>query len=461
MSDVLSQLLEALGPDVVSTGDAIPARYRHDWSGLAPVLPLALLRPRNTEEVSKALAICNATGTPVTPQGGLTGISGGAHPDAAAVSLSLDRMNRIEGVDPEMATLTVEAGVILQAAQAAAAEAGLMLGYDLGARGSCTVGGTIATNAGGNQVIRYGMAREHILGLEVVLADGTVVNAMNRMIKNNAGLDTKQLFIGSEGLLGVVTRAVLRLQPRPPFTATAFCGCPDLPAGLRLLTAARKALGPALTSFEVMWPSFYHFMSDGTHQRRILAEEHGIYVIVEASAFTETAAREMLETCLGAAMEEGDVADAVLAASGKDERALWAVRESVAEYPNLMGPINAFDIGIPLERMAEAVAALESGLKAKFPDAITLSYGHIGDSNLHLVVNVPSAGRQQPDKEIKGFVYGMTRDLAGTISAEHGLGLIKRAYLGYSRSPEEIALMHQVKAALDPNNILNPTKAFA
>ncbi|MFN3938855.1 MAG: FAD-binding oxidoreductase, partial [Gemmobacter sp.] len=257
------RLLAALGPDVVTSGGSVPEAHRHDWSGLAPVEPLALVRPRDTAGVATAVRLCHAAGVGIVPQGGRSGLCGGAHPVAGAIALSLDRMNRVVEIDAQGAVMVAEAGCVLQTAQAAAAEAGLMLAVDLGARGSCTIGGVISTNAGGNQVIRYGMARDQVLGLEAVLADGTILPAMNRLLKNNAGPDLKQLFIGSEGTLGIVTRAVLRLQARPTGTATAFCGVPGTEAVLALLGRLRAGLGPMLTSFEVMWPGFYDRMRAG------------------------------------------------------------------------------------------------------------------------------------------------------------------------------------------------------
>ncbi|MFN4098253.1 MAG: FAD-binding oxidoreductase [Pararhodobacter sp.] len=457
---VLAQLLDALGPDVVTPGPEVPERNRHDWAGLPPVTPLALIRPRNTAEVSTALRLCHETGTPVVPQGGLSGISGGAQPVAGAVALSLERMTRLISVDPQMATLTAEAGCVLQVAQEAAAVQGLMLAVDLGARGSCTLGGIVSTNAGGNQVLRYGMTRDHVLGLEAVLADGTVLQSMNTMLKNNAGLDLKQLFIGSEGLMGVVTQVVMRLQPKPTASATAFCGCADTAGVLALLARARAMLGPELVSFEVMWPSFYDLMREGSGARHPLSASYGAYVIVEAGGFDE-ALRDRLEACLAEALAAGEFTDAVLAGSKREERELWAVRESVAEYGRILGPLTAFDVGVPLARMAEAVTRLEAGIAARWPGARALSYGHLGDSNLHLVVNVPQAGAEQPAKEIKAFVYGEIRALEGTVSAEHGIGTIKRDYLPYSRTPEELATMRCLKAALDPKGILNPGKGFA
>ncbi|MCW4115252.1 FAD-binding oxidoreductase [Aurantimonas sp. MSK8Z-1] len=461
MDHRLALLGAHLGDDLVAAGDGIPERATHDWSGLPPVRPLALVRPRTTADVAATLKLCDAHGIALVPQGGLTGLAGGAHPVGDAVALSLERMNRIEEIDPAMATMTVEAGTVLQVAQAAAEDAGLFLALDLGARGSCTVGGNLATNAGGNRVIRYGMAREHVLGLEVALADGTVVSSLNKMLKNNAGYDSKQLFIGSEGTLGVITRAVLRLQPRPSFSTSALCGCRDFEAVLSLLKAMRAGLGPSLTSFEVMWPSFYDFMAGSLpHLPRPLAGRHGIYVVIEASGFDAEHEAARLEAVLGAALEAGDVEDAVLAASQTDVADLWAIRESVSEYSKVLGPITAFDVGLSAGRTGEVVEVLEAGLRARWADAIALSYGHIGDSNLHLVVHVPSAGLAQPGEAITGFVYDTIRRAGGTISAEHGIGLLKRKYLSYTRSDEELDLMRRMKRALDPKGILNPGKVL-
>lgn len=453
-------LTARFGPDVITTGDAIPAKYRADWAGLDPVLPVALARPRDTAEVSALLAACHAAGVPVVPQGGLTGISGAAHPEETGIVLSLERLNTIEEIDPDSGTMTAGAGVILETAQDAARDNGLMLGIDIGARGSCQLGGVLATNAGGNTVIRYGMARDHVLGLEVVLADGTVIDGMNTMLKNNAGLDLKQLFIGTEGLLGIITRCVLRLHPLPPARATAFLGCKDTASTIALLRAARAALGPMLSSFEVMWPSFFHYMSRATGLGSPLQGEHGTYIIIEATGFDDTYTRETLERFFETAFEQGLVEDGVLASSVKEERALWAVRESPAEYETVLGPVIPFDVGIPISHMDEAVTAIEAGIAELFPTARALSYGHIGDSNLHVVVNVPEAGRDQPHGPVKAKVYEIVRGLGGTISAEHGIGAIKRDYLAYSRTPEEIALMRTIKTVLDPKGILNPGKGF-
>lgn len=460
-SNIVEALKAELGPDVFF-GDDIPLRYHNDWAGLSSVLPLALVRPRTTQQVSIAMRICNQFKVPLTPQGGLTGLNGGARPIDGGVALSLDRMNAIEEIDTIMATMTVQAGVVLGGAQQAAEEAGLFLGLDLGARDSCMIGGNLSTNAGGNRVIRFGMAREHVLGLEVVLPDGTVVTSLNKMLKNNAGYDLKQLFIGSEGTLGIITRAVLRLQAKPAELASAFCGCPDFPSLLELLKSARQRMGSALTSFEVMWPSFYDFMTGNLPDlRRAFDEPHGVYVLIETGGRDAAENRLLLEQVLSDALEAGWVSDAVLPSSERETRDLWAVRESVSEYSKLMGPLTAFDVGLPTSAAGKVVGEIEVAMKARWPDAIALSYGHIGDSNLHVVCNIPSAGKEQPHKEITELVFGFVAREGGTISAEHGIGLLKKPYLKLSRTPEELALMAKIKQALDPNNVLNTGKVLS
>lgn len=368
-------------------------------------------------------------------------------------------MNSVVGIDVEQSTLTAQAGCVLETAQNAADEHGLLLGIDLGARGTCTLGGMISTNAGGNQVLRYGTTRENVLGLEAVLADGTVLPAMNSLLKNNVGIDLKQLFIGSEGLLGVVTQAVMRLQPRPTHSATAFVGCPDTKAMLALLSHARGTLGPALTSFEVMWPSFYDLMRSGIGAAHPLQGPHGLYVILEAGGF-DSSVTEQMEHSLAGAMEAGIVAEAVLARNAREERALWQVRESVAEYGRILGPLTPFDIGLSLSGLDEAVTRMDAALRERWPDVRALFYGHMGDSNLHLVVNVPDVP-SQPSKEIKSVIYDLTREYGGTVSAEHGIGTIKQDVIGHSRSPQELATMRTLKTAMDPRGILNPGRSFA
>ena len=458
-ADFLGRLTAALPSGTVVPGAEAPERYWHDWSGLAPVRPLAVVLPRETEHVAATLRLCHEAGIAAVPQGGLTGLAGGAHPIAGCVVLNLERMNGVEEVDPVMATITVKAGTPLATVQAAAEEAGFAFMLDLGARGSCAIGGNISTNAGGNRVIRYGMAREHVLGLEFVLADGTVVRSLNKMLKNNAGYDLKQMLIGSEGTLGVITRAVLRLQAKPTTVSTALCRVADYPAVLALLTGARKRLGPSLTAFEVMWPSFYETMYGGLPQlRRPFRTAGDIHVILEASGFDPGRDAERFEECLAALVEDGVLIDVIVAGSERETKEIWAVRESVSEYGRVLGRIIAFDIGLPTTTIGDFVERAIAALTARWPDVRALTYGHIGDSNLHLVVNVPSAGQHQPEHEVDDLVYDMAGAAGGTISAEHGIGTVKKPYLNRSRTPAELATMRRLKQALDPKGILNPGK---
>lgn len=450
-----------LGAGVVVVGADVPERYHLDASRLAPNAPAALVRPRTTEEVATTLRICQAHGVPVVPQGGMTGLAGGARPDSSAIALSLDRMTGVESVDAATATLSALAGTPLELVQRAADEAGFLCALDLGARGSCTIGGNLATNAGGNRVIRYGMVREMVLGLEAVLADGTVIHSLNRMQKNNTGYDLKQLFIGSEGTLGVITRVVLRLFPKPVSTCNAFVGLSSYEAVVRLLRAAQAGLGGTLSSFEVMWPGFHDTMIARVHGlRQPLAAPHALYTLIEAAGADPAPDAARFEAFLARMLEQGVIEDAVIAQSAADSKAMWAIRESVAEFRRVFpdGTVG-FDVSVPIGDMSRAVERMQGELRKRWPDIVMLPYGHIGDSNLHFVTSVPGM-RPQPKSEVDATVYGIVREFGGAISAEHGIGLTRREYLGHSRTPAEIALMRTLKAALDPLGILNPGKVL-
>ncbi|MEO7190308.1 MAG: FAD-binding oxidoreductase [Vicinamibacterales bacterium] len=459
-SALIDALAATLGMGQVVTGKAIDGRYLRDWMvAMSGGLPLALVRPRTTVEVATVLRLCHARRVAVVPQGGLTGLVGGATPVAGCVVISLDRMSGIEEIDEAASTLTALAGTPLQTVQEAALAAGLFFPLDLGARGSCQIGGTVATNAGGNRVIRYGMARDLVLGLEVVLADGTVVTSLNKLIKNNAGLDLKQIFIGSEGTLGVITRVVVRLHPRPRSLCTAFCAVPDYDSGLALLRHAREALGGTLSAFEMMWPDFYGMVTTRvTGMPRPLAPGLGLYVLIESLGGDQDADQTRFESMLGAASDAGLIVDASVAQSAAEARTFWQVRDASGEFPRILWPNIGFDLGIPARRLGAYVDACGQALRARWPAADTAFFGHIGDSNLHLSLKVCEG--DQPEEQIEALVYGLVRECGGTISAEHGIGLLKRRYLSYTRSVEELALMRTIKQALDPEGILNPGKIW-
>jgi FAD/FMN-containing dehydrogenase len=420
--------------------------------------PRAILCPSSTAEVSAILGLCHAAGQPVVPWGGRTGLVGGAEA-GGGLALSLERMNRIEAIDPVACTMQVEAGCILQTVCEAAEAEGLLFPLDLGARGSAMIGGNIATNAGGNRVIRYGMMRDMVLGLEAVLADGTVVSSLNRLIKNNTGYDLKQLFIGSEGTLGVVTRAVLRLRPKPASQNVGFVAVErfdDLP---RLLRHMERTLGGTLSAFEVMWSDFYQLVTSPPAQGRApLPYGHPFYVLVEAMGGEQDEDSARFERALMAALEAGEIADAVIAKSQGECRQMWALRDDVGQLARHW-PFFTFDVSLAIADMAAYVAEVREVLAARWPEMKLMVFGHLGDGNLHLIPSVGD-GSEAARHAVEAIIYGALRQIGGSISAEHGIGLEKRAYLPWSRSPEELALMRVMKVALDPRGILNPGKIF-
>lgn len=461
MNALIGQLARAPGVAPLAVGDDIPERHLRDWMVCAPPgMALVLARPRDTAEVGATLAACHRLGLPVVPQGGLTGLAGGAVPVPGCLLLSLERMSGIEEIDADACTATVLAGTPLQVVQQAAREAGLFFPLDLGARGSCSIGGNLATNAGGNRVLRYGMARDLVLGLEVVLADGTVLGNLNKMLKNNTAYDLKQLFVGSEGTLGVITRAVLRLHPQPRSTATALCAVADYAGVLALLKQVRSGLGAALSAFEMMWPDFYGCVTRGLpHLTPPLPYGHGAYVLVEAMGTDPARDAARFEDVLGAALQEGIVADAVIAQSESDARALWQVRDASGEFRSVFWPHVGFDVSIATGQIGSFIEDCCSRLRQRWPEAATVFFGHVCDANIH--IGVKAGEGKQPEAEIEDMVYRCVGDWRGSVSAEHGIGTLKRSHLHHSRSAEEIALMRALKRTLDPRGILNPGKVFS
>jgi FAD/FMN-containing dehydrogenase len=453
---ILRDLAGIVGPAGILTGRDVSERF-DGWPPVTPVEARCIVRPSSTAQVSDVLRYCNAARVAVVPQGGRTGISKGARATSNDVALSLERLNRIEAIDSVESTITVEAGVPLSTVQLAADAIDLFYPVDIGARGSATIGGTIATNAGGNRVIRFGMTREQVLGIEIVLADGTVVSSMNRLLKNNAGYDLKQLFIGSEGTLGVVTRAILRLRPKLGNTGTAFVGVDAFDDILTLLRRLLSASDGALTSFEVMWPDFVDTVLSSGRHRQPLSASHNFYALIEVATTREP--EQLLESAIGSAFEDGIVRDAVIAKSAAQAASLWAIREDAPARAAALRPAIHFDVGLPQSMMHAYVDSVGAKLRAEWPRAKLLAFGHVADCNLHLTVSVgdDSATTRHTVDEI---VYGLLRPLAGSVAAEHGIGLEKRAYLSVSRTSEEIALMQRLKAALDPRRTLNPGKVL-
>jgi len=458
MQTLIEQLTQILEPSALFLGDDISEKYHADWSGASACAPAALLKPKTTEQLSQIMALCYEQNQPVVVQGGLTGLAGGATPLSGEFAISLERMNAVEEIDARGMTATVLAGTPLQVLQEAAEEHDLFMPLDLGARGSCNIGGNVATNAGGTEVIRYGMTRSLVLGLEVVLADGTVINAMNKMVKNNSGYDLKHLFIGSEGTLGIVTRVVVQLQPKPLACHTALCALEDYDSVTKLLTELKRSLGSGLTGFELMWDNYYNKVLEvDSDLQNPFDEEHHFYLLVEYKDNETALGAERFEAELFGHLEAELLSDAVVAQSHQDAEEFWRIRDGIGELLKALGPVSNQDVSLPIADIGVFSTHLETRLKAKYPDIGVLLFGHIGDNNLHVCAYT---GREEDKLLITEDIMSMIGEYSGAITAEHGVGVLKRDYLELSRTPEEIALMKTIKTAMDPKGILNPGRVI-
>ena len=454
---ILKLLKSALPDDVVIAGPGSDPRYHRDWTASEPVVPVAVVTPRNAEEVSIALKLCNQEEIPVVPQGGMTGLVGGAMPLADAVVINMSKLTFPIEIDTVSNTATVGAGTVLQTLQEAAAEAGLLFPVDFGARGSCQIGGMIATNAGGIQVLRYGMIRSQVLGLEAVLADGTIVSSMNPLVKNNTGYDLRQLFTGSEGTLGIITRVILRLVPAPSSRAVALVRVGSVDAAFALLANMRRE-GVELNAFEAMWPNYYAFACS-VAEAEPLPCGAGLTLLIETVGEDAENLHSNLENSLGRELQNGLLEDAVISRSEKQAETFWKIREANESLPSRFSSIIGFDISLPAKNIREFMDANYQMLQRKYPNANLLCFGHIGDCNLHLAV-ASNEGEEFDHSWIKGTVLGLTGEFGGAISAEHGIGADKLEFLNLTRSQSEIDLMLKIKRALDPQGILNPDKLF-
>lgn len=420
---------------------------------------LALTYPRSTAQVAGILKFCHDHRIAVQPQGGMTGLAGGAVPTTACVVVALERMRAIRELDAQAGTMTVEAGVVMESVQKAAEGAQLFFPLDLGGRGSCQIGGNVSTNAGGNRVLRFGMARDLVLGVEAVLADGTIIEALHKVLKNNAGYDLRQLFIGTEGTLGIITAVVLRLFPKPRTVCTGLMSVADYAAVLKLLSQLRAGFGPQLTAFEVMWPSFYELGTAQLGRAPPIAPGRGLYVLVETMGFDAAADQDRFETVIGEALESAVVEQAVIAQSQREAAQLWAVRDSPGEWRRSgHWPQLSFDVSVPTGEIGGLVEQLDAELKSRWPPLRTVYFGHVADGNLHASIRI--SAQDVAASQIEELVYRVAGARRGSISAEHGIGSLKKPFLHYSRSPAELALMRTIKRAMDPHGILNPGKIF-
>lgn len=458
MNELIEAIRAVLASGDILLGADVTGRAAGVWR-TDTIEALAIVRPTSTAEIAAVMKVCHARGQRVVVHGGLTGLVHAADTGPGDLIISTERMNRIEELDQLGRTMTVQAGVPLQQIHEAAEMAGLMFPVDLGARGSCQIGGNVSTNAGGLRVIRYGMTRDNVLGLEAVLADGTIVSSLNHMLKNNSGYDLKHLFIGSEGTLGIVTRLVLRLRTSLPARHTALVAFPRFDAVLRFLSYLDGALSGNLSAYEVMWPDFFLYQRakiGGAAAQ--MAPEHPFYAIVETLGADQTREAETFEAALTSAHERGMLSDAIIAKSESERAAIWRIRDEV-EHLFELGAMIFFDVSLQTPSMADYVADVRRRLAAQPFDAKFFSFGHLGDGNLHFGV-AAGTGTEGHRQAIEAAVYEPLAKLGGAVSAEHGIGLEKKAWLGISRSPEELALMRRLKQALDPSGILNPGKVF-
>jgi len=452
MIDTLLEKIRAIvGDEHVVSGEVVRAEPPA-WDTHQPCNARALVRPGDTGEVAAVLAACHAAGQGVVTYGGVTNLVQACATTPDDLVLSLERIAAVEELDATAQTLTAGAGLTLAEAQRAAEAEGLLYPVDIGARDNCTLGGNVATNAGGTRVIRYGMTRDSVLGLEAVLADGTVLSSMNRYIKNNSGYDLKQLFVGSEGTLGIITRVVMRLDVQPASHNVALLACRCYDDVVAVLSQLRAALGANLTGFEVMWNSFYgRVVAPEGRQPAPVPAGHACYVVVEAMGANEDGDDAAFAAALEAVFDSGAVEDGVVAKSAKEREAIWAIRHDVEWI--VTGARN-FDVSLRIADIGEYVERLEETIGRALPDAHVAAFGHLGDNNLHVSVLAPDGAGETVERA----VYEQLVPYAGAISAEHGIGLDKRRWLKLSRTPEEIATMRTLKRTLDPRNVLNPGK---
>ncbi len=462
-AQVLDRMAGIVGVrNIIADPDAM-LPYLKEWRDLFRGQATAVVRPGSTEEVAAIVRLAAETGTTLVPQGGNTGLVGGQIPvaDGHEIILSLQRLDKVRAVDAEGDTMIVEAGVTLQRAQEAAEAAGRLFPLSLASEGTCTIGGNLSTNAGGTAVIAYGNARELCMGLEVVLADGRIWNGLRQLRKDNTGYDLKNLFIGAEGTLGVITAAVLKLFPLPAARATAFLALPGPAEALALLNAAKAGAGGTLTTFELMPRIGLEFvLRHAASTRDPLSEPSPWYVLMEVSAQSAAGLNEAVEAFLGEALEKGLITDAVLAGSLEQRKDFWKLREMLSEVQRFEGGSIKHDISVPLHATPDFLARAIATVEAMIPGCRPVAFGHLGDGNIHFNVSQPIGADKEAFlarwDEINRAVHAIVTEMRGSISAEHGIGRLKRYLLPSVKDPVELALMKTLKATLDPQGILNP-----
>jgi len=463
--DLLPRFAAIVGEKYAVTDAATLAPYLIEGRDLYHGRTSMLLRPGSVAEVTAILKLANETKTPLVPQGGNTGLVGGQIPLDGELLLSLTRLDKIREVDPSSNTMTCEAGVVLQNAQDAAAAADRLFPLSLGAEGSCTIGGNLSTNAGGTGALAYGIARDLVLGLEVVLADGRVLNLLSKLKKDNTGYDLRHIFVGAEGTLGVITAAVLKIFPRPRAVETAFIGVPSPQAALKLLNLAQEQAGGTVTSFELIVRDMIDFaVRHGHGVRDPLGEKHPWYVMLEVSSQQEEGLRDSVEDLLAAAVEQGLVSDATIAANIEQTRAFWHLRHVLPEVQKPEGGSIKHDVSVPVAAVPDFIAEASAAAQNLIPGCRPVPFGHLGDGNIHFNVSQPVGADTTQFlarwNEVNAAVDKIVLKHHGSFSAEHGIGKLKRETLAKVKDPVALDLMRGLKRMLDPNGILNPGKVL-
>lgn len=469
MQALIANLRVLVGEAHVLSGEDACRPYEEDWRGRYKGRSLCVVRPGNVAEVASVVKACAGAGVAIVPQGGNTGLVGGGvpHGDRSEIVLSLTRLNRIRAIDLDNSTITVEAGCTLADVQTAAAEQGRLFPLSLASEGSCQIGGNLASNAGGVQVLRYGNTRELTLGLEVVLPGGEVWNGLRGLRKDNTGYDLKHLFIGSEGTLGIITAAVLKLFPPQASRAVAWLAVENVAGAIALLSLIRQRAGERLTAFEIVCAAAHELLlKNMPGVSRALPEAAPWYVLLElADSNPEAELGPLLESVLEQAFEAGLVVNAAIASSEAQARALWALRENISEAQKKEGFSIKHDVSVPVSRIPEFIARADAALTEAFPGVRIVAFGHAGDGNLHYNPSMPQGGEANADfirrtPEVNRIVHDIVGNLGGSISAEHGLGQLKREEIRRYKSDIELSLMRSIKQAIDPEGLMNPGKVL-
>lgn len=457
---MIQELTSIVGENNILAHGKEKTRFTHIWKTDIPLAALAVVFPRSTEEVSAIMKLCHENNQEVVVHGGVTNLVGGTQTQEKQLVISLEKMNSIEEIDEKSRTITVQAGVILENAIDAANDNNLFLPLSFGAKGSAQVGGVVSTNAGGLRVFRYGMTRQMVLGLEAVLADGTIISSLKKIIKDNSGYDLKQLFIGAEGTLGIITKVVFRLQEKPQSRSSAIVGLDNYENVIALLKFMEKGLAGTLSGFELMWQRTYIAMTSASDFSAPIPNNFPYYVFIESLGGDTTSDFNRLEDLIAEAFEKELIGDGVLAQSDRELQGIWKIREDVSVLADLAQFDQHFDISLPIPVIGKEIdAAVEQLEQLDFVEKI-FPFGHVADGNIHFII-----GKKENSPEIidaiNAIIYGCLERNKGSVSAEHGIGLDKKKYLSTSRTENEINLMRTLKRALDPKNILNPGRIIS